>query len=65
MKLDCMERPGEVAHDAEGFIVSPEGMRVQPMCRQHAQHLIDEYAISPGETWTFEPFTKEMTDGND
>lgn len=53
-RLTCAEvSPSQ--HDAEGFLVSPEGARVLPMCRYHAEHLIAAYAKSV-EAWTFEPF---------
>jgi hypothetical protein len=53
-RLTCAEvTPSQ--HDAGGFLVSPEGNRVLPMCRYHAEHLIAQYAKS-GEAWTFELF---------
>jgi hypothetical protein len=55
--LTCTDGHGR-SHDApaEGFLVSPEGMRVLPICRKHADEIIAEYARTPGETWTFEAF---------
>lgn len=60
-RLTCAEvSPSQ--HDAEGFIVSPEGNRILPLCRMHADHLIAMYAKSQ-EAWTFEPFEKCPTCG--
>jgi hypothetical protein len=53
-RLTCAETYPSM-HDAEGFLVSPEGSRVLPMCRHHATHLLTEYAKAQ-ETWTFDAF---------
>lgn len=59
-RLTCTDGHG-LAHDApaDGFLISPEGLRVQPMCRKHADEIIAQYAAAPGEAWTFEEFTEE------
>ena len=41
-------------HDAEGWLVSPEGKRIVRQCESHATEVMNEYAEKLGETWTFE-----------
>lgn len=41
-------------HDAEGWLVSPEGKRIVAKCAKHARIVIDEYREKLGENWTFE-----------
>lgn len=49
-------------HAAEGWIVSPEGRRISPMCARQAQEAIDEYAAKLGEIWTFKHETSADSD---
>jgi len=41
-------------HEAEGWIVSPEGRRISAMCSEHAHEVIGEYRDKLSEEWTFE-----------
>ena len=55
MNTPCINGQGyREDHEADGWIVSPEGRRISPMCRQQAREVIAEYAMKLGEAWTFE-----------
>lgn len=41
-------------HVAHGWLISPTGRRITPMCPICAQVCIDEYATKLGEQWTYE-----------
>lgn len=42
-------------HPAEGWLVSPEGRRVRPLCSKHADQLIRDLAGVFCGHWWFEP----------
>jgi len=48
-------------HAAQGWLRSPDGRRIQPMCEAHAQEVVREYAEKLDEAWTFDP---EVTYGS-
>lgn len=51
----CRDGAGEVtSHEAEGWLVSPEGRRIVAQCQLHAQTAIHAYFIALGEVWTYE-----------
>jgi len=43
-------------HDAEGWTVSPEGLRISRQCRRCSEAATTEYREKLGEEWTFQPF---------
>ncbi len=54
MNTPCINGQGyQEDHQAEGWIVSPEGRCISPMCERQAQEMINEYAMKLGEEWTF------------
>ena len=51
----CIDGKGIVRdHFAEGWLRAPDGRKISPMCRHHAQEVIDEYQAKLGETWAFD-----------
>ena len=51
----CTDGRGVVTdHAAEGWLMAPEGRRIQAMCRFHALACVEEYATRLDETWTFD-----------
>jgi len=42
-------------HPATGWLVSPSGRRVAPMCARHANRAIIRAEFEIGEHWWFEP----------
>ena len=52
--MQCINGQGyKENHDAEGWICAPDGKAISPMCRKHAQEVIDEYAAKLRQTWHF------------
>ena len=50
----CRDGHGrDTGHQAEGWLLSPEGRRIVAQCQQHATDAIREY-LALGEVWTFE-----------
>ena len=48
----CIDGHGYTrTHFADGWLTS-EGRRIQPMCGEHGQAVVDEYAEKLGEHWT-------------
>lgn len=45
-------------HEAEGWIISPEGRPIIAMCRRQAEKVINEYREKLGEEWTFRPYER-------
>jgi hypothetical protein len=51
----CIDGKGIVqSHFAEGWIISPQGKPIAPMCADHAKEVIDEYREKLGVVWTFD-----------
>jgi len=51
---NCIDRQGRrTNHQAEGWLCSPDGLRIVPKCEPCALKTIREYQWALGEVWTF------------
>ena len=50
------DKPGwpQQPHAATGWLCAPDGRRIDPMCSEHAQPIIDEYRTKLNEHWFFQ-----------
>lgn len=53
--MECTNgRSERTGHEAEGWLVAPDGRSIQAMCRRHADECIEEFREKLEEEWSFE-----------
>ena len=62
MSALCTDGTGQPqVHPADGWLLSPDGIRITEMCRAHADGVIAEYREALGEEWGFAPHGADET----